>query len=257
MKADYQQQIVWIIGASSGIGHALAHELSARGATLALSARRYDELEKLNNALGKRHHIYAMDTTDAEITLRTANAIRAAFGNIDRIIFLAAAYTPMKMDALDIVASKAIVDINLTGAFNLVHAALPILKDQRVKGQLALCGSVAGYFGLPDGQPYSATKAAIINLAESLHAECKNSVDIKLINPGFVRTPLTDKNRFTMPAIISPEQAAQQIADGLLTGRFEIHFPKKFTYLVKLLRLMPYRLSLYIAQKITSTQKNY
>lgn len=250
MNVPYQDQIVWIIGASSGIGYALARELSARGAILALSARRQDELEKLNDELGEQHKVFVLDTSDAATTQRTAQAIRAAFGRIDRIIFLAAAYAPMKTDALDIVATKGIVDINLTGAFNLVHAVLPILKTQKPRGQLALCGSVAGYIGLPNGQPYSATKAAIINLAESLHAECKDSIDIKLINPGFVRTALTDKNNFTMPAMIEPEQAAREIADGLLSRRFEIHFPKRFTLFLKLLCLLPYGLSQRLTRKL-------
>lgn len=250
MNVPYQDQIVWIIGASSGIGCALARELSARGAILALSARRQDELEKLNDELGERHKVFVLDTSDAAMTQRTAQAIRAAFGRIDRIVFLAAAYAPMKIDALDITVTKGIVDINLTGAFNVVHAVLPILKTQNPRGQLALCGSVAGYIGLPGGQPYSATKAAIINLAESLHAECKNSIDIKLINPGFVRTALTDKNNFTMPAMIEPEQAARKIADGLLSRCFEIHFPKRFTFFLKLVRLLPYGLSQRLTRKL-------
>lgn len=257
MNVPYQDQVVWIIGASSGIGCALAHELAARGALLVLSARRKDELEKLNDELGGRHKVFVLDSADAAMTQRTAQAIRAACGRIDRVIFLAAAYAPMKLDALDIVVTKGIVDTNLTGAFNLVQAVLPILKNQQPPGQLALCGSVAGYIGLPGGQPYSATKAAIINLAESLHAECRDSldskrhsVDIKLISPGFVRTPLTDKNDFTMPAIIEPEQAAKAIADGLLSKQFEVHFPRKFTLVLKFLRLLPYRLMLSITRKI-------
>lgn len=250
MANSYRDQVVWIIGASSGIGSALAQKLSSRGATLALSARRKEELEKLRSDLGTQHKVFVLDTTDAEATLRTAQAIRTAFGRIDRIIFLAAAYVPMRIDALDLSVAKDIVDINLIGAFNLVHAVLPILKDQQSKGQIALCGSVAGYMGLPGGQPYSATKAAIINLAESLHAECKGAIDIKLISPGFVRTPLTDKNNFQMPMIIEPEQAANEIADGLLSGRFEIHFPRKFTLCLKLLRLLPYALSLRLTRNI-------
>lgn len=249
-RNDYKEQIVWIVGASSGIGSALANELSSRGATLALSARRKDELEILKSSLGEHHKVFPLDITDCEITIRTAQAIRAAFGRIDRIVFLAAAYMPMKMDALDIAVTKGIVDVNLGGAFNLIHAVLPILKSQKFKGQIALCGSVAGYIGLPGGQPYSATKAAIINLAESLHAECKGAVDIKLISPGFVRTPLTDKNDFNMPMMIEPEQAAREIADGLLTKRFEIHFPRKFTLCLKILRLLPHWLSLRLTRNI-------
>lgn len=249
---DYKDQIVWIIGASSGIGSALARSLSGRGATLALSARRKDELERLKNDLGQEHKVFSLDVSDAETTLHTAQAIRAAFGRIDRIIFLAAAYAPMKLDALDVVVAKGMVDVNITGAFNLVGAGLPILKNQKTKGQLALCASVAGYIGLPCGQPYSATKAAIINLAESLYAECQDTVDIKLISPGFVRTALTDKNNFNMPMIMEPERAAKEIADGLLSRKFEIHFPKKFTTFLKILRLLPYSLSLRLTQNIKS-----
>lgn len=247
-KQNYKNQIVWIIGASSGIGSALARELNARGAILALSARRKDELDKLHAELGGNHKVFLLDTTNADMTLRAAQAIRASFAQIDKVIFLAAAYAPMRLDGLDIAVTKGIVDVNLTGAFNLIHAVLPILQTQKSKSQLALCGSVAGYIGLPCGQPYSATKAAIINMAESLRAECKDSIDVKLISPGFVRTPMTDKNDFDMPMIIEPEQAAKEIADGLLSRRFEIHFPKKFTVLLKILRLLPYALSLRITQ---------
>lgn len=245
---DYQDQVVWIVGASSGIGRALAHHLAGRGAVLALSARRQDELESLKTELGSQHKVFALDITNADMTERTAQEIRATFGQIDRVIFLAAAYTPMKFETLDLNVTKGIVDINLMGAFNLVYAVLPILKSQPSKSQLALCGSVAGYMGLPGGQPYSATKAAIINLAESLAAECGNIIDIKLINPGFVRTPLTDKNKFRMPMMIEPDQAAKKIADGLLRNRFEIHFPWAFTFVLKILSSLPYILSLYLTK---------
>lgn len=248
-RKNYENQIVWIIGASSGIGAALAAELSGRRAVLALSSRRKDDLEKLKASLGGQHKVFPLDVTDAEITVRTAQAIQAAFGRIDRVIFLAATYVPMRLDALDPAVSKGIVDINVTGAFNVVHAALPVLKNQNGKPQIALCGSVAGYIGLPGGQPYSATKAAIINFAESLKSECGDALDVRLISPGFVRTPLTDKNDFKMPMIIEPQQAAKEIADGLLTSNFEIHFPKKFTIFLKILRLLPYTLSLRITKK--------
>ena len=249
-QATYHDEVVWIVGASSGIGAALARELSARGATLALSARRHDELEALRAELGERHKAFPLDVSDAETTLRTAQAIRAAYGRIDRVVFMAAAYAPMPLYALDLTVTKAIVDVNLTGAFYLLSAVLPIFNTQSRRGQIALCGSVAGYIGLPGGQPYSATKAAMINLAETLQAECGDRVDVKLISPGFVRTPLTDKNTFAMPMMIEPEQAAREIADGLQARAFEIHFPKKFTLLLKFLRLLPYGLALRLTRKI-------
>ncbi|AGH98704.1 SDR family NAD(P)-dependent oxidoreductase [Micavibrio aeruginosavorus] len=249
-KRGYENQVVWIVGASSGIGLSLARDLSARGAILALSARRKDDLERIAAELGPQHRVFALDVTNADAVMRTAQAIRAAFGRIDRVIYLAAAYVPMKMDSLDIAVSGEIVSVNLMGAFNLVHAVFPILKEQPENSQIALCGSVAGYIGLPKGQPYSATKAAIINLAETLRAECDNHIDVKLISPGFVRTPLTEKNEFTMPALMEAEQAASAIADGLLSRRFEIHFPKALTVPMKMLRALPYGLSLRLMRMI-------
>ena len=245
----YKNEIIWIIGASSGIGYALSVELAAQGATIALSARRKEELEKLKERIGERHMIYPLDVADTDLTLRTAKAIHAANGRIDRVIFMSATYTPMQLDALDMLVTRHMVDVNIMGAFNVVHAVLPLLKEQK-SGQIALCGSVAGYTGLSGGQPYSATKAAVMNIAESLYAECPSHIDIKLINPGFVRTPLTDKNNFSMPMIITPEAAAKAIAGGLLSKRFEINFPKKFTIMLKLLRLMPYTLKLLITRRM-------
>lgn len=241
----FKDEVIWIIGASSGIGYALALELAAVGATLMLSARRKEELEKLKESLGKRHMIYPLDVADTDLTVRTAKAIHAANGRIDRVIFMSAVYTPMSLDALDMLITRNMLEVNMLGAFNVVHAVLPLLKEQKM-GQIALCGSVAGYVGLSGGQPYSATKAAVINLAESLYAECPRHIDIKLISPGFVRTPLTNKNNFSMPMIITPEAAAKAISSGLLSKRFEIHFPKKFTLMLKLLKLLPYPLKLLI-----------
>lgn len=249
MSGRYDGEIIWIVGASSGIGAALARELAAQGATLALSARRKDLLETLKASLAGQHKIFALDVTEAEPVARTAQAIRAAFGRIDRVIFLAAAYTPMKLSELDLAVTRQIIDVNLLGAFHVVHAVLPILKEQS-KGQIALCGSVAGYAGLPGGQPYSATKAGIISLAESLRGELPPSIDVKLINPGFVKSELTDKNTFAMPMIITAERAATCIAGWLPSSRFEIHFPRTFTLWIKLLRLLPYGLFFRVTRNL-------
>jgi short-subunit dehydrogenase len=179
-----------------------------------------------------------------------SHKIAALFPNLDSVILMAAAYTPMKLDGLELEKVQQMIDVNLVGAFNLVYSVLPVLTSQK-NGQIVLCGSVSGYRGLPNGQPYSATKAAIINLAESLRAEkaCEG-IDVKVINPGFVRTSLTDKNDFTMPMIIEPETAARTIANQLQSKRFEIHFPKKFSWLMKVLRVLPDCVYFYLAQKI-------
>jgi NADP-dependent 3-hydroxy acid dehydrogenase YdfG len=250
MSSSYQDQVVWIIGASSGIGLALAHELASQGARLALSARRQDALEQLQSTLGVGHQVFALDVTNLDMIRQTAQAIAASYGRVDKVVFMAASYQPMDIEALEATAVDAMIDVNIKGAFHVVQAVLPLLKAQQVRGQLALCGSVAGYMGLPNAQPYSATKAAIINLAESLRVDCRDDVDIKLISPGFVRTPLTDKNNFHMPMMIEPEQAAKAIAEGLLSDRFEIHFPKRFTWGLKFLQMLPYAVSLRLTRSL-------
>ncbi len=248
-KYRYQEEVVWVIGASSGIGEALVKALALEGAVLALSARREERLGLLRDTLGSQHKIFELDVADAALVERTAKAVHAAFGRIDRVIFLAASYTPQQLDAMDMQAVEEMVRVNLLGALHVVHAVLPLLKNQGY-GQIALCASVAGYIGLPGGQPYSATKAGVINVAESLYAEQQGTMDVKLINPGFVRTALTDKNDFDMPMILSPEKAAQCILKGLMRSGFEIHFPKRFTCWLKLLRILPYRLTFAITKRL-------
>lgn len=227
-------ETTWIIGAGSGIGHALALELSRRGADLVLSSRDRDKLEALVRDTGRPHVVAPLDIVDAD-------AVAAVWRDrrIDSVIVTAGDYEPMALDALDLARCRAIVETNLLGALNVIHAVLPGMKARR-SGRIALCASVAGYRGLPNGQPYSSSKAGLINLAESLRAECRGTgVDIRLISPGFVRTPMTDKNDFRMPMMIEPEAAARSIADGLARRAFEIHFPRPFTDAMKILRILP------------------
>ncbi len=246
---DFSGEHIWIIGASSGIGEALAHELSAQGATLILSARRKQELEALNKTLGGTHYVYPLDVSKAEQVRETTQAIAKNVGCLDRVIFMAAIYKPADISARDYDFTKTLVEVNLLGAIYVTYALLPVFEAQQ-KGQIVLCGSVAGYTGLPGGQPYSATKAAIMNFAESLHAEAKAYLGVKLISPGFVRTRITDKNTFSMPMRLEPPQAAKVIAKGLKARAFEIHFPKGFTFIVKFLRFLPYPISLWLTKKL-------
>lgn len=245
---NFEGKHIWIIGASSGIGCALAQELSRQGATLALSARSEDKLNTLKEELSGAHKVFPVDVTDLKKLKATADEIMGNFEKLDSVIYLAALYNPGPLYELDIEKTHMLVNVNLNGAFNLLHAILPHFKKHG-KGQIALCGSVAGYRGLPKGQPYSATKAAIINLAESLKAE-EPTLDIKLISPGFVKTDLTAKNDFDMPMMIEPEDAAKAIANGLLKKNFEIHFPKKFTFLMKILQILPAFLYFKIAKRM-------
>lgn len=243
---SFDGEHIWVIGASSGIGEYLARELAAQGATLILSARREQELNALRDELGAQHLVYALDAASNEQITAAAQDIRQKVGTLDRVIFMAAVYRPNDINKMDVEFAKLQVDVNVMGPIYTTFAVLPIFDAQK-SGQLVLCGSVAGYTGLPGGQPYCATKAAVNSFAESLYAEVPDYVDIKLICPGFVRTRMTDKNNFHMPMRIEPEQAAKAIAKGLKQRGFEIHFPKAFTFMMKFLRILPY----FIALKLT------
>lgn len=244
---------IWIIGASSGIGAALAAELASRGARLILSARREEKLNALNKEIDGGHEVYPLDISDQGAVKKAVDTLSGKHKEkrvrIDSVILLAGAYAPATIADMDIDKGHKIVDVNFGGFLNVVHYILPVLKAQKNKGQLVLCGSVAGYRGLPKGQPYSATKAAIMNFAESLWVEEKD-LDIKLISPGFVETPMTDKNDFEMPMKIKPAAAAQAIAEGLTKKSFEIHFPKKFTFIMKFLRILPHIMYYPLAKRM-------
>lgn len=233
------------MGASDGIGAALARSWARRGARLILSARSGEKLNDLVRELGTAEAL-PCDVTDSDSLRDAAERIKTG-GPLDRAITLAAAYDPGKIMQVDPQMAAKIVTANLTGCFNFVRAAVPLLKPA---GQLALTGSVAGYVGLPQGQIYSATKAGVINLAESLRAELEPDVDVRLISPGFVDTRLTQKNDFDMPAIMQPDAAAEAIIRGLNGRGFEVHFPRRLTLALKLLRALPYPLSLRLTRRL-------
>ena len=248
---DLKNKNIWIIGASSGIGAALARELAHRGARVALSARREEKLEEVKRKLsGDNHLVLPLDVTNVEKLEQNVEALDKEFGRIDSVIFLAAIYAPHENERKDLDFIHKILNVNIGGAYNVGETMFKYYKDKDY-GQIVLCGSVAGYRGLPQGQPYCSTKAAIISYAESLKVEAgANGTEVKLICPGFVETPLTNKNDFDMPFIISAEKAASYIADGLVKKSFEIHFPKVFTFAVKALKFLPYPLYFLIANKM-------
>lgn len=236
---------IWIMGASDGIGAALARDWAGQGARLVLSARSEAQLAALAAQIGNAEYI-ACDVTDRDSLDRAAARI-AQGGPLDRAVTLAALYDPGQVMQIDPDLAARIVAVNLTGSFNFARSAVPLLRDG---GQLALTGSVAGYVGLPQGQIYSATKAGVINLAETLRAELAPRIDVRLISPGFVDTRLTQRNDFAMPGLMSPEQAALAIRRGLQGRGFEVHFPRKLTLPLKLLRLLPYSLALRLTRRL-------
>lgn len=241
---DPMRERIWIIGASSGIGLELARTYAARGAEVIVSARSAGPLGDIATEIGAR--AVACDVGD-RASLRAACDEIAKSGPLDRIVHLAALYDPGLIRDLDPDRAAQLVQVNLMGTFHIAQLTPPLL---RTGGQLAICGSVAGYIGLPKGQIYSATKAAVISLVESLRAETVDH-DIRLISPGFVETPMTAMNDFKMPAVIKPQAAAAAIVRGLDGKGFEIHFPRRLTLMLKLLRLLPYRLSLALTARLT------
>lgn len=240
----YAGKTYWIIGASAGIGRALAEALDKAGAHLILSARDETALQDLAQTC-QSARVIPVDLGERASIERAVEALEGT--TLDGVINTAALYEPSTVMALDPARLETLIRVNLLGSFAIAQLTPRLLKPG---GQLVLFGSVAGYFGLPKGQAYCASKAALNNLAESLRVELAPDVDVRLVCPGFVKTRLTDKNSFTMPALITPQDAAQRTLKGLAGKAFEIHYPKRFTLFMKLFRTLPYALSLKLAAKL-------
>lgn len=221
-QSPYHNQHVWIIGASAGIGEALARELAGRGAHLILSARSEDSLKTLNQELGGGHAVLPLDVTDKEACQGAIDTVLRTCGKIDRVIFMAAYYDPADVADMSLERALKTVEVNFTGALQLLYPLSEALLTQG-HGQIAVCASVAGYRGLPGGQPYCATKAALINFTETMRVEMQpKGLDIRVINPGFVKTRLTDKNDFAMPMMITPKKPAAAKCSTFSISRWRI-----------------------------------
>jgi NADP-dependent 3-hydroxy acid dehydrogenase YdfG len=242
-EANAMRGVAWVTGASSGVGAALSLGLARAGWTVAASARRADRLASLAaqpDAAG-RVHPFPVDVTDEPAVRAAVAGIEERLGPIASAVLNAGDYTPMPARGFDTALCRQLVEVNYLGVVHGVGAVLPRQLERRA-GQILINASVAGYRGLPMAAPYGASKAALINLAESLRAELQGSgVRIRLVNHGFVRTALTDKNDFAMPALLDAEAAAGAILRAFDAEGFEITFPKRFTYLMKLMRCLPYR----------------
>lgn len=239
--ASWAGRRVWLVGASSGIGAALAQELLRAGATVALSARRPAQLREV--AAGHAQAIVApFDILDQAAWDERYRDIRAQAGGVDLVVFCAAAYRPERSWDVSAEGAAHTLAVNLGSVYTGLATVLPDMLA-RGSGGVAIVASVAGYMGLPNASVYGPTKAALINLAELLYTDLHpRGLDVYLVNPGFVQTALTDQNAFAMPALQTPQAAALAIRGGLASGKFEIHFPKRFTIWVKLLGALPYRL---------------
>ncbi|MFC0180060.1 SDR family NAD(P)-dependent oxidoreductase [Thorsellia kenyensis] len=243
--AQMKTKTIWILGASSGIGYELAILLAKQSHQLILSARNEKLLSELHDKLqptaSVEHLVVPCDCSDYENLKEAKALISERIKRIDSVIFMAGQYEPLSILDIQKKHIDSIIKTNLNGPMYLTELVLQELLTQK-ESQLIFCASVAGFVGLPNAQPYSASKAALINFVQSLHAEHAKDIDIKIINPGFVKTPLTDKNSFKMPFIITAQDAAESIMKSIHKRNvFEIHFPKKFTFIMKLLALLPYR----------------
>ncbi len=246
---DYQGKNIWLVGASFGIGEELYRQFSEVGANLIISGR---SLEKLQEIIGKNKHHLALpiDVTDENSVNLAVEKLLQNFTKIDLIIFCAGIYQPMNVDNFDLKKSKEISKTNYVGMLNLLAAILPAIKQKKLT-HLAIISSVAGYFGMNNSLSYGASKAALSNLAMSLYLELKKyDVKVQLINPGFVKTRLTDQNNFKMPLMITPQKAAAIIIKDLNSNKFEIFFPKTFVWIMKIIGFLPYKLQLKVLSQV-------
>ena len=242
------QKKIWITGASSGIGKALAEKFAKENWKVAISARR----ENLLNDIAKTDNIssFPLDVTDDNKVKEVFSKILKEFNSLNLCVFCSGAYDPKLEKEINKEQIRKIMDINFFGVLNCIKSVENYFKEKKA-GHISVVSSVAAYRGLPNSSGYGPSKAALTNLTESLFFDFKkHNVRISLISPGFIKTPLTDQNTFNMPFIKTPEFAAEKMYNGLTkNSAFEIHFPKELTVFLKILRILPYRMYLFLINK--------
>lgn len=232
---EWQGKRYWIVGASEGLGAALCHKMSRAGVELILSARSEDRLTELAGELPGKSRVVTVDVSDMDSVTAAVDAI----GDIDGVVFLAGVYWPMKATEWNAEQANLMADVNFTGAMRVMGAIVPKLveKDQ---GHIVLTGSLSGFRGLPGAIGYSASKAGVMALAESMYCDLrKTGVSVQVVNPGFVKTRLTDKNDFAMPFIMEPDEGAREIFEHMNTDSFKRSFPTVFSWVFRLSQFMP------------------
>ena len=240
---------IWITGASSGIGKALAIKFAQEGWKVAISARRENLLKEISKSQNNIDY-FPLDVTDIEKCKTVFNDVKKKLGDVNISVFCTGIHDPKSEKKLNLEKVRKIMEVNFFGAVNSINAVYDYYKDKK-SGQISIVSSVAGYRGLPAAGAYCASKSAISSFAESLYFDFKrDNVRISLVSPGFIKTPMTDQNDFPMPMIKSPEFAAEQMFKGLTRSKsFEIHFPKTFTSLMKVLKVIPNGLYFKIVEK--------
>ncbi len=247
--------VVWITGAGSGIGRALALRYLRSGAVVAGTARRLDTLESLRGEAGpygSKFHAFPADLVDAAATAAAVARIETELGPIRLAVLNAGTHEPTPGTAFRAQAVRRLLDANVMTVANALDAVLPPMLARRA-GMVAINASLAGYRGLPSAAAYGASKAALINMAEALKLDLDSSgIQVRLISPGFIKTPLTDRNSFPMPFLMPVEAAAERLYQALETGSsFEIVFPRRFAWLMKLIGILPYGMYFPLVRRIT------
>jgi NAD(P)-dependent dehydrogenase (short-subunit alcohol dehydrogenase family) len=238
-------RVVWVTGASAGIGAEICKQLAAQGVKVAASARNAEALA----ALGVGITGFPLDVTDEKKVAECFAAIEEKLGDVDLVIAGAGTYTPASAADFRTAMFRQMYEVNYLGVINMLAATLPVFRARKA-GHLSWIASVSGYRGLPKAAAYGPTKAALINLAESLQPELAvDGVKVSVINPGFVRTPMTAVNDFEMPFLMEPAEAARATIAGLAKGKFEVAYPAPFVAILKIGRLLPYWLFLWVSRK--------
>ena len=232
---DWTGKRYWLVGASEGLGLALAKRISGAGAEVILSARSADRLAEAVAQMPGRATALPVDVADSA----SVRAAAATLGDIDGVVFLAGVYWPMRAQDWNADQVEAMCDVNLTGCARVIGAALPAMVA-RDRGHVVITGSLSGFRGLPGAVGYGASKAGTMSLAETLYADLRGTgVTVQLANPGFIRTRLTDKNDFHMPFLMEPDEAARLMFEHLCTDNFKISFPLVFSWLFRLSQFLP------------------
>lgn len=243
-------KIAWITGASSGIGKALAERLLRDGYRVAVSARSADALAELASSHPGKIGVYPLDVTDPAAVRQVFAAVESEMGPVDLAVFAAGSYTRDYAKDFDSARTRQMFELNVLGTASCLETVMSAMTARR-SGHIAVVASVSGYVGLPGAATYGATKAALNVMCEALYPELERSgVKITIINPGFVDTPLTKKNDFPMPFLVSSEEAADTIAKGLAKGKFEIIFPWKMAVAIRLLHALPHSLRFALTRKM-------
>ena len=249
------KKTIWITGGSTGIGKALAIKFASKNWNVAVSARRVELLNELSDTY-ENISCFPLDVSNKEKCKEVFTEIKNKFENIDICFFSTGTWDPKKEKDIDVDQMQNVFQINFFGTVNCIKSVEQYFRDKR-NGIITIVSSIAGYRGLPNSTGYGPSKSALNNLAESLYFDFKRyNVRVCLVSPGFIKTPMTDKNDFKMPFLKTPEYAAEKIYDGLVNKNvFEIHFPKSLTITLKLLSLLPSKIYFGLVGKLTKYQK--